>query len=156
MKVIRNTITISAPADTVFMFVADPSTAPLRMPPHLQDRYHATAPLAEGDTRETTYELLGIHWQERRWVVRIDTDQRRVVWHTDSRFNLREEWRVEALDAGRCRLVLERQLAPMTFGESVYWRFVIAPLMNAALDHRLRMTRDAIEGGWSGHRLRTA
>jgi len=156
MDIIRNSITIAAPADTVFAFLADPETASLRMPPHLHDRYQAHESLVAGDTRETVYDCMGIQWHERRWVVRVDPDQRRVIWHTDSRFNLREEWRVEALDAGRSRLVLERQLAPMTFGESMVWNLFISILMNQAMNCRLRMTRKNLEGGWRGQRLRTA
>lgn len=149
MEIARNCISISAPAATVYAFISDPATAPLRMPPDLQDHYLAAEPLREGDVRETTYSCLGYRWTERRWVVRLDAEAMKVIWHTDSQFTLREEWRVEALDAGRCRLVLERQLCQLTLGERALWDLVSSHLLDRVMNRRLKMTRAAIEGGWN-------
>lgn len=157
LEVVRNSIAITAPAERVFAFITDPATAPLRMPLHSNDRYLAHDLLQKGDTRETTYQFAGLKWTERRWVVSVDAASMKVIWHTDSRYNLREEWRVEALDAGRCRLVLERQLAPMTLLERAAWLLFTSHATSLVMQERLRMSRAALEGGWRpGGRLRIA
>ncbi len=157
MEIVRNCVSLSASAETVFAFITDPATAPLRMPQEVRDRYLAEEPLQEGDVRESTYGWLGIRWTERRWVVRVDQAARKVIWHTDSHFTLREEWRVEPLDEGRCRLVLERQLCPMHLGERLLWGLVTSWVMGRVMQRRLEMTRTAVEGGWRPRaNLRTA
>lgn len=147
-EIVRNSITLRASPESVFAFITDPATAPLRTPTQVHDQYRAHSALAAGDQRETTCAWLGIRWQERRWVAKVEPESMKVIWHTDSRYVLREEWRVEGLDAGRCRLVLERQLSPRTLPESILWRLVTAHLTNRTLNRRLSLTRAAVEGGW--------
>lgn len=154
--IIRNCISIAAPAEVVFAFVTDPGTARLRMPPEVFDRYASHARLQRGDERETMYAFLGLKWTEHRWVVRSEPESLKVIWHTDSRFNMREEWRVEPLEPGRCRLVLERQVHSLSLLERLLWSLFVSPLIDRAMDRRLKMTRQAIEGGWMPNGLRTA